>query len=135
MPRTSGSIPVAYLAKHGIEAPKRPGGNPDAGKAAEEALYGFLRILGIEFEPQYPWGKFLEPPRKYHSDAAIPSARLLIEIDGGIHGVGEKRERDLARQNLGTFAGWHFLRFTPEQAKDGTASLEVERYLKARGHR
>lgn len=134
MPRASASIPAAYLAKYGIEPPKpaRRTAAPNAGKAAEDALYRWLDILGIAYLPQYRWGAELEPPRKYVSDAAIPSARLLIEVDGGIHGVQDKRERDLERQNLGTFAGYAFLRFTPAQAEDGTASLMVQKFLEGR---
>ncbi len=132
MPRASASIPPEYLAKHGIEPPKRAS-NPDAGKAAESALYGYLDILGIDYRPQYAWGKQLEPPRKYVSDAAVPSARLLIEVNGRAHIAGyEKYAADMERHNLATFAGWAILAFTPEQARDGIASLEVERYLKQR---
>lgn len=105
---------------------------PNAGKRAEDALYRWLDILGIPYVPQYRWGAELEPPRKFHSDAAIPAARLLIEIDGGVHGIGEKRARDLERQNLGVLAGWRFLRFQPEQARDGTASLFIQRFLEVR---
>ncbi len=120
------------LKAAGIEVkPTRPTA-PNAGKAAEDALYGWLDILGIPYLPQYKWGAELEPPRRYVSDAAIPEARLLVEIDGRVHGIQDKRERDLERQNLGTFAGYAFLRFTPEQAKDGTASLIVQKYLEGR---
>ncbi len=137
MPRAAASIDPAYLRKHGIEPPKpnRGGGSPSAGKAAEEALYGSLRLLGIDFEPQYPWGTTLRPPRKYVADAAIPAARLLVEVNGRAHIAGyEKYAADMERHRSAVFAGWVTLAFTPEQAKDGTAALEVERYLEERGY-
>lgn len=124
----------AHLARMGQPMPeptrrKRTPGAAKPGSKAEEALCGFLTLLGIDHRPQYPWGKELDPPRKYVSDAAIPSARLLIEIDGGVHGIEDKRARDLERQNLGTFAGWRFLRFLPAQAESGEATLVIQRFI------
>jgi len=136
MPRRSfaGGVSAEALARAGVEVPRAPGraAAPNAGKAAEQALYGFLDLLRVEYVPQYAWGRELDPPRRFQSDAAVPAARLLIEIDGRVHGVNEKRERDLERQNLGTLAGFSFLRFTPEQAKSGEASLMVQKFLEAR---
>lgn len=130
----SGISPEA-LARAGITPPKATGGQRRAGgtgEAAELALYRWLDLLGVDYVPQYRWGADLNPPRKFYSDAAVPSARLLIEVDGGVHGVQDKRARDLERQNLGTKAGWAFLRYLPEQAKSGEASLDVQKYLAAR---
>lgn len=112
-----------------VKGTRTPRGN---GKAAEDALYQFLDILGIPYQPQYPWGRELNPPRKFVSDAAILTWRVLIEVDGRVHGVQDKRERDLERQNLGTLAGWAFLRFTPEQARSGEASLTIQRFIRSR---
>lgn len=137
---SSGIHPDA-LARAGITPPKAtgrpqkaqrtaPGGK--AGQKAEQALCRWLDILGIEYVEQYGWGAALNPPRKFVSDLAIPAARLLVEVDGGVHGVQDKRARDLERQNLGVMAGWHFLRFLPAQAISGEASLFIQKYLEAR---
>ena len=126
---------AAYTARTGKapHAPPQPtparGGGQRAGSSAEEALWASLHVLGIPHTPQHPWGRDLTPPRRFHSDAAIPERRLLVEIDGQVHSIRDKRERDLERQNLGTLAGWVFLRFTPAQALDGSAALIVQRWL------
>lgn len=133
MARASAQISPEYLKRHGIEAPKPTrASSPQAGQKAEAALYGWLDILKIPYVPQYEWGKLLTPPRKFQSDAAILSARLLVEIDGRVHGVQDKRERDLERQNLGIKAGYLFLRYTPEQAISGEASLDIQKFLEGR---
>ena len=100
------------------------------GKRAEIALSQSLALLGIAHETEYPWGKELNPPRRYRSDVAIPEYRLLCEIDGQVHSIRSKREGDIARQNAGVMAGWAFLRFTPAQARDGSAAVQVAEFLK-----
>lgn len=137
MPRRSfaGGVSAEALARAGVEVPRASGraAAPSAGKAAEQALYRFLDLLNIHHAPQYPWGRELDPPRRYQADTRISGTRLLVEVDGAVHGIAEKRERDLVRQNLAVKADWVILRFTPAQAKSGEASLFIADYLKERG--
>lgn len=101
------------------------------GERAEQALALGLRALGIEHEQQYAWGKQLNPPRLFRADLAVPAARLLVEVEGGAHIAGLARfQRDQERRNLAVMAGWRVLTFTPAQALNGTAALEVQRFLK-----
>lgn len=133
MGRFSSGISPAALARAGIKVAKtKRKASKTAGKAAETALSRSLTLLKIAHEVQYPWGKSLSPPRKFHSDVAIPAARLLIEVDGQVHAISDKRRRDLERQNLGVKAGWRFLRYTPAEAENGTAALDVQKYLEGR---
>ena len=101
-----------------------PGLRP--GERAEQALYASLSALGIAYISQYRW----HPVRRWQSDAALPAHRLLVEIDGAVHRVHrDKWERDLEKSNAAQEAGWAILRFTPAQALDGMAALEVQRWL------
>ena len=101
-----------------------PGTRP--GELAELALYASLSALGIAHEQQYRW----HPVRRWQSDAGLPAHRILVEIDGAVHRVHrDKWERDLEKSNAAQEAGWFILRFTPAQALDGTAALEVQRWL------
>ena len=129
--RFSAGISPDALKRAGIEAPKATRrAAPDAGKKAESALYGYLNILGVDYCPQYEWGKHLEPPRKFVSDAAIPAARLLIEVDGRAHIAGYERFiADMERRRLATHAGWRILAYTPDEAENGTASLDIQKFL------
>lgn len=138
MPRRSfaSGVSAEALARAGVEVPRAPGraAVPNAGKAAEQALYRFLDLLNIPHAPQYPWGRELEPPRRYQSDAAVPAARLLIEIMGGAHIAGKDRlNRDIERSRLAAHAAWVILPYTPEEAVSGAASLDIHQYLANRG--
>ena len=58
-------------------------------------------------------------------DFAIPAARLIIELDGGIHdwsGVALKdEERDLALKA----SGWKVIRIKNQDASDGDALFRI----------
>lgn len=62
------------------------------------------------------------PVRRQHPindlivDFAITRARLVIEIDGGIHNLPDVRERDEERDKLLESLGWSVLRIPAEDA-------------------
>ena len=71
---------------------------------------------------EFPIGLTLNPPRKFRSDFALPCKRLAVEIDGGAHAAGRKKQKtDTERRGLIVAAGWRVLTVTPAQVKDGTA--------------
>src|SRR5690606_21176776 len=80
---------------------------------AESRLWAALRRgrLGVHFRRQHPLGTIIV-------DFACPSARLVIEVDGGVH--RDTAARDRARDDMLRAAGYHVLRFT---------NREVERRL------
>ena len=69
----------------------------------EEALFSQLRggKLGVAVRRQYVIGRYI-------ADLAVPSARLVIEVDGEYHGARRvadaRRDRELGRR------GWRVLR-------------------------
>ncbi len=68
----------------------------------------------------------------YTVDFAIYRARLIIEIDGPEHAVGEAPLRDRARDGELGRAGWRVLRVDVETARSADALLAaVGRYLEA----
>jgi very-short-patch-repair endonuclease len=75
---------------------------------SEEALWRALSgsQLGVAFRRQVPFGRFI-------LDFLAPSARLVIEVDGGIHvrrkGADARKERALRR------AGYRLIRVDAEQ--------------------
>jgi very-short-patch-repair endonuclease len=80
-------------------------------QAAWSILRGF-REYGYPVRRQHPIGS-------YTVDFAIPKARLVIEIDGGIHALGEVRLRDVERQKVIETLGWRVLRFEAQAAMSG----------------
>ncbi|MBC6982037.1 endonuclease domain-containing protein [Caulobacter sp. 17J80-11] len=74
---------------------------------AEAALWKLLRggrLDGLKFRRQHPIGR-------YFADFACASARLVIELDGGVHDRDEAVTYDHLRQQEIEAAGWHVLRF------------------------
>jgi very-short-patch-repair endonuclease len=60
--------------------------------------------------------------RKWRADFAIPSKRLLIEIDGGIFSGGRHTRgagflADMEKMNAATMLGYRVLRYSPQQLK------------------
>ena len=99
----------------------------------EDLLAIHLRELGAQFERQFHY----IPGRKFAADFAIPSASLLIEVQGGIysgqaHGSVTGIKKDNERLNLATLNGWSLLRFAPDEVSDGTAQRMIARVLESR---
>ena len=60
------------------------------------------------------------PTRKWRFDYAIPSAKVAVEIDGGVwtggrHSRGAGQIKDMEKLNAAAIYGWRVLRFTPQQ--------------------
>ena len=78
-----------------------------AGTPAEKALWSALRRLpldGTHFRRQAPFGPFIV-------DFICHGARLVIEVDGGVHLAPDRALRDLERQQWLESRGYRVLRF------------------------
>ena len=126
----------------------------DAAKrsAGEDAMAVLLTEMGLTYTRQYAYA----PPRKLRADFLVTLSgaanfssnhddEVLIEIQGGVfpfkrhrkdgtevtlpgaHGSVSGIKSDNDRLNEATLAGYRMLRFLPEQVKDGTARLVLER--------
>lgn len=60
--------------------------------------------MGMKFRRQFPVAGYV-------ADFACMEARLLIEIDGKAHDMGERPERDAARDDLLNGLGWQVARY------------------------
>lgn len=78
------------------------------------------------------------PPRKWRADFAweIP-AKLIVEIDGGMHVNGGGRhnradgfEKDCEKLAMAAVLGYRVMRFTPRQVTSGMALSMIEAILK-----
>ena len=94
--------------------------------AAESELWGRLRngkLSGIKFRRQYAIGRYI-------ADFYCSKANLVIEIDGAIHEIKDKKEYDLIRENEIKSRDIHILRFTNEQVvndiKEVLLKIEIE---------
>jgi very-short-patch-repair endonuclease len=70
------------------------------------------------------------PGRKFRCDLAWPDRKLCVEVDGGEfmrgrHTRGAGMASDCEKHNLLVLAGWHTLRVTGGQVKDGSALAVV----------
>lgn len=101
----------------------------------EERLAFHLKAEGLTgFERQYRWC----PGRAYRADFAWPAAKLIVEVQGGVHikgarshtgGTGYQYDRE--RTNEAVILGWRVLEFTPKLIKSGRAVFAVKRALEA----
>jgi len=62
--------------------------------------------------------------RKFRFDAANPTLKIALEVDGGIwlgrnggHTSGFGRERDMEKLNLAVLEGWRILTYSPKTLK------------------
>lgn len=68
--------------------------------------------------------------RNWRLDLACPALKLGIEVDGIVHRIKKRFLGDIEKHNALTFAGWAYLRVTPEQVRTGEALALVRAYLK-----
>jgi very-short-patch-repair endonuclease len=79
---------------------------------AEAKLWKLLRTTEPHFRRQAPIGPYIV-------DFVSHSARLVIELDGGVHELPEVLARDLAREAWLNARGYIVMRFQDEQAISG----------------
>ena len=94
---------------------------------AEKRLWSRLRrkqVAGARFRRQMPVGPYIV-------DFACPSARLIVEVDGGQHGSDSKP--DTRRDAWFHARGWRVLRFWNNQVLAETDSVVDEIYRAVRG--
>ena len=103
-----------------------------AGEWHEDALYAQLSARwGIGLcVPQFAWGWFLKPKRRFTADFAFPGSWLLLEIEGQVHAIKGRRKEDVRRRQLAEGLGWRVLSVLPEQVHNGEALALVASALK-----
>lgn len=92
----------------------------------EKSLYNSLRkTLKKRIKAQNP---YLINGHLYYADMAIPSLKLIIEIDGGYHNTYEQKAKDKQRDDDFKSIGYTTLRYTNEQveSRDGKKKIIQE---------
>ena len=77
------------------------------------------------------------PDRKWRTDLAWPKYKLAVEIEGGAwtqgrHTRGSGFIKDMAKYNALEMLGFHLLRFTPTELKNGYAGRMIKEFIEAR---
>ena len=102
----------------------------------ETLLAIHLEELNVPFVRQYRY----VPGRLFCADFAIPSHRLLIEVNGGLkaaiggHSGESGIQRDNERLNHAALHGWRVCRFTPAEVKCGAAKEWVRMVIEKGEH-
>ncbi|MCS7056143.1 MAG: DUF559 domain-containing protein, partial [Thermoflexales bacterium] len=97
---------------------------------AEDLLWQLLRnrqFMGMKFRRQHPIaGRFI-------ADFFCDEAKLVIEVDGGVHEQPEQRAHDAARDEALRAHGYRVLRFSNEAVLRDTGRVldEIARFLAA----
>ena len=72
------------------------------------------RLNGAKFRRQHPIGRFI-------ADLYCPAAKLILEVDGGIH--AEQEEYDSARTEWLEAQGYRVLRFTNTEVMEDLSTV------------
>lgn len=122
----------AALTNRFARTPKiKPGGVDRARRLRSEPtrteakLWQHLRKLQVRFRRQAPIGAYVV-------DFACHSAKLVIEVDGGVHNRTDVAMRDLTRDEWLTSQGYRVLRF-PTQRVEREIDTVVAEIAKAAG--
>lgn len=67
--------------------------------------------------------------RDWRLDVACPARKVGVEVDGGAHRVKGRFLRDIEKHNALMFAGWRYLRCTPQQVRSGEALALIRAYI------
>ena len=95
----------------------------------EKLLWKTLRKPDLGFRRQVPIGRYI-------ADFACLTARLVIEVDGGVHTLPEVALRDAKRGLWLASEGYRVIRFGNEQVLDDlNGVMETIRTLLPRGER
>lgn len=78
---------------------------------AEQRLWERLRRLEVRFRRQAPIGPYV-------ADFVCHAAKLIIEVDGGVHDTFDVAVRDLKRDEWLTAEGFRVLRFSNRRIDD-----------------
>ncbi len=94
---------------------------------AEKHVWDMLRerrTLGLKFRRQVPINDFIV-------DFYCDELRLVLEVDGDVHGTPEKMKRDAAKDKRLVELGYRVLRITNDRAiNDPDALIEMIRSLR-----
>ena len=102
------------------------------GSAPERAMLWQIKVTGLP-EPSTEFR--FHPTRKFRFDLAWESAKLAVEIEGGVfvagrHSRGASFTADCEKYAEALCLGWKVLRVTPAQIESGQALEWIERLLK-----
>lgn len=90
--------------------------------AAENRLWAHLRgraLAGYKFRRQHPVGQFI-------TDFCCVEARLIVEVDGGVHTSIEHAERDVLRDAALIDAGYRVVHYTNLQIAEHMEAILTE---------
>ncbi|MBL8552816.1 MAG: endonuclease domain-containing protein [Phenylobacterium sp.] len=87
---------------------------------AERDLWQVLRKTDLHFRRQAPFGPYI-------ADFACHSARLIVELDGGIHDLPSVAAKDLEREAWLTARGYRVMRFRNSEHPEDIVRIIFER--------
>ena len=96
---------------------------------AEQLLWQAIRkkqLFGAQFYRQ-------KPIAGYIADFYCAKAKLVIELDGGVHNTADAQEYDVIRDNVMASLGLTVLRFSNQQVETELSAVlaEIEQHLKS----
>lgn len=96
------------------------------GQDVEDALWEAMGAADMQagWIRQYAWA--VDEGRRFAADFGLPSARLLVEVKGGVHSIRKNSKADIEREALAAALGYRVLPLHKGMVMDGSA-LELIR--------
>lgn len=94
----------------------------NTGTKSETVAGQKLLDAGVKLLPQFVFGK-------WSFDYKVKGKPLLIEIDGKVHELEDKKQRDYEKERFAQIRGFRILRFTNKEAWNGNIVKEVKDML------
>ena len=94
-------------------------------------FYIILKNIFNECEPEYRF----HPVRRWRADFAVPSRKILVEVEGGAwtngrHTRGKGYTGDMEKYNSAQLLGYQVYRYTPQQAAECVRDMEALKKIK-----
>lgn len=133
-------LTVAQARAMGLESPRKPSKGPKSKKVQESSPDLFKALAKAWGLPDPQLEYVFHETRKWRFDLAWPSAKVAVEIQGGLfsggsHARGGFLRGEYEKLNEAQLAGWCVLLVLPEQVASGEAFALVSRAVGTLGDR
>jgi very-short-patch-repair endonuclease len=124
---------LARYRNKGADAVRKPKKRTSSQKPASELEVLFDLQMRTDKLPAGVMNYYFMEERKFNFDRAYPDHKVAIEIDGMVHRIKDRFERDIEKFALATLLGWTVLRVSGKTIREGRAIIWVKQLLRQKG--
>ena len=106
--------------------------SPRPATPLERDMMDAILLEGLP-EPEREYEFAAHYGRKWRADFAWVKARVMLEVQGGVHSLKAELDRDCERITVAQLLGWMVVLASPMQVRDGRAVAWAREALERRG--